>query len=69
MYSAPALDRPGILFTGSTVGHLYALDSATGRPIFDHDAGQQLWSAPSIRPDGSLVVADRTGRIMLFGAA
>ncbi|HEX2184783.1 MAG TPA: PQQ-binding-like beta-propeller repeat protein, partial [Chloroflexota bacterium] len=69
VFNAPTLDRQGTLYTGSTVGHLIALNSATGQPVFDFNAeGGAIWSPPSIRPDGSLVTADRKGRIMLFGA-
>jgi len=29
--------------------------------------GAAVWSAPSIRPDGTLVVADRSGRVLVLG--
>ena len=32
-----------------------------------YDAGAAVWTAPSIRPDGTLVVGDRTGRILVLG--
>jgi outer membrane protein assembly factor BamB len=67
VYSSPALDATGVLYTGSTAGHLIELDAATGRTLFDYTAGAPIWTAPAIRPDGTLVVADRTGRVMLFG--
>lgn len=66
VYSSTVLDRNGVLYSGSTVGHIFAIDSNTGQQIFDYDAGMSVWSAPAIRPDGSLVVADRNGRVMLF---
>ena len=56
-----------MLYTGSTIGHVYALDSHTGRAIFDYDAGAPVWTAPAIRPDGWLVVADRNGRVIVLG--
>ena len=67
IYSSPALDARGTLYTGSSVEHVYALDSASGAVLADFAAGAPVWSAPSIRPDGTLVVADRTGRILVFG--
>ncbi|MBI3970933.1 MAG: hypothetical protein HY332_06560 [Chloroflexi bacterium] len=45
-----------------------ALNSTTGQPIFDYDAGAPIWTAPAIRADGSLVVADTKGRVMVFAA-
>jgi hypothetical protein len=35
--------------------------------VFDYDAGRATWTAPAIRPDGSLLIADRLGRVMLLG--
>src|SRR5207248_6675016 len=35
IYSSPALAGDGVLYTGSTIGHVYALESHTGRAIFD----------------------------------
>jgi outer membrane protein assembly factor BamB len=67
IYSSPALDSAGRLYTGSTAGHLIELDAATGETLFDYTAGAPIWTAPAIRPDGTLLVADRTGRVMLFG--
>ena len=67
IYASPALDRQGHLYVGTTVEHVYALDTATGKPIADFDAGQQIWSAPSVRPDGTLVVADRSGKVLVLG--
>jgi len=56
-----------MLYTGSTVGHIFAIESTTGRKVFDYDAGAPIWTAPAIRPDGSLLIADRLGRVMLLG--
>jgi large repetitive protein len=67
IYSSPALDAAGKLYTGSTAGHLIELDAATGDTILDYTVGAPIWTAPAIRPDGTLMVADRTGRVMLFG--
>lgn len=69
IYSSPALDATDTVYTGSTVGHVFALDGATGHLIFDYDAQAPIWTAPALRPDGSLLIADRTGRVMLLGQA
>lgn len=55
-----------MLYTGSTVGHVYAVHTASGQPIFDYDAGAPVWTAPSLRPGGSLTVATRRGRVLVF---
>jgi outer membrane protein assembly factor BamB len=67
VYSSPALDATDTVYTGSTVGHVFALNGASGHLIFDYDAQAPIWTVPAIRPDGSLVIADRLGRVMLLG--
>jgi outer membrane protein assembly factor BamB len=67
IYASPALDRQGLLYVATTVEHVFAIDTATGEPIADYDAGAQVWTAPSIRPDGTLVVADRNGKVLVLG--
>jgi outer membrane protein assembly factor BamB len=67
VYNSPALDADGVIYTGSTIGHVYGIDGATGKAVFDFDANAAVWTAPAIRPDGSLVVADRTGRVLVLG--
>jgi outer membrane protein assembly factor BamB len=57
IYSSPAVDATNTVYTGSTVGHVLALDGAHA----------PIWTAPAIRPDGSLVIADRLGRVLLLG--
>jgi outer membrane protein assembly factor BamB len=37
VYSSPALDATGTLYTGSTLGHVLALHSESGHLIFDYD--------------------------------
>ena len=69
VYSSPALDSQDTLYTGSTGGHIIALEGATGELIFDYDARAPVWTAPALRPDGSLVVADRAGRVLVLGDA
>jgi outer membrane protein assembly factor BamB len=67
IYSSPALDAQGTLYTGSSIEHVYAINSANGQAIADYNAGAAVWTAPSIRPDGTLAVGDRTGRILVLG--
>jgi outer membrane protein assembly factor BamB len=67
VYSSPALDATDTVYSGSTVGHVFALNGASGHLIFDYDAQAPIWTVPAIRPDGSLVIADRLGRVMLLG--
>jgi outer membrane protein assembly factor BamB len=67
IYNSPALDLDGVVYTGSTIGHVFGIDGATGQGVFDFDAGSAVWTAPAIRPDGSLVVADRSGRVLVLG--
>jgi outer membrane protein assembly factor BamB len=66
IYSSPALDAAGTLYTGSTVGHIFALSARDGERFTDLDLGAPVWSAPSVRPDGGVVIGDRTGRIMVL---
>src|SRR5437773_2600972 len=68
MASAVAVDANGTVYTASTVGHVFAIDGLTGRKVLDFDTTAPVWTAPAILPDGSLVVADRTGRVMLLGS-
>ncbi len=67
IYGSPALDARGTLYTGSTVGHVYSIDSASGAPLGDYDAVVAVWTAPSIRPNGTLVVADRMSKLLVLG--
>jgi outer membrane protein assembly factor BamB len=67
IYASSVLDTRGVLYTGTTVEHLYALDSASGEPVWDIDIHNQVWSAPSIRPDGTLAIADRGGVVQVIG--
>ncbi len=36
---SPAIAKNGTLYSGSTVGHVFALDADSGREIFAYDAG------------------------------
>jgi outer membrane protein assembly factor BamB len=66
IYSSAALDAAGTLFTGSTVGHVFSLASADGTRYTDLDLKAPIWTAPSIRPDGTVVVGDRFSKIYVL---
>ena len=68
IYASSALDSKGVLYTGTTIEHVYALDAANGgEPLWDLDVQNQVWCAPSIRPDGTLIFADRGGIVQVIG--
>jgi outer membrane protein assembly factor BamB len=67
IYSSPLLDARGTLYTGTTADHVFAIDSTSGQPVADYNASAAVWSAPSIRPNGTLVVADRQGKVHVLG--
>jgi outer membrane protein assembly factor BamB len=69
VYSSPALDSRGVVYTGSTIGQVIAIDTSSGERVaqYDNTNNVGIWTAPSIRPDGTLVVGDRNGRILVLG--
>lgn len=67
IYASSLLDKNGLLFTGTTIEQLNAIDSSTGEPLWELDIHNQVWSAPAIRPDGTLVIADRGGIVQVIG--
>jgi outer membrane protein assembly factor BamB len=66
IYSSVALDAAGTIFTASTVGHVFSLSADSGERYTDLDFGVPIWTAPSVRPDGTVVVGDRNGRIIVL---
>ena len=52
---------------GNPSGKRQIQDSANGHLVFDYYAQAPIWTAPALRPDGSIVIADRNGRVMLLG--
>ncbi len=66
IYASPTLDRNGTLYIGTTSGHIFALDSSNGSQLSVYDSGSAVWSTPSLRPDGSLVTANRKGLVMVL---
>jgi outer membrane protein assembly factor BamB len=67
IYASSVLDSRGVLYTGTTIEHLYANDTGSGEPLWDFDVHNQVWCAPAIRPDGTLIFADRSGLIQVVG--
>ena len=70
IYNSPTLDANGVLFTGSTAGHVIAMDTRDGgRQVWDWVNPNQapVWTAPALRADGTLVIADLKGFIHLIG--
>jgi len=69
IYASAALDARGTLYVPTTAGTIYAVDSAAGEKISEYSAGAAVWSAPSIRPDGTVAFVDRNGRVLILGEA
>ena len=46
---------------------MLALDASNGQAVAVYNAVESVWTAPSIRPDGTIVVGDRTGKILVLG--
>src|SRR5262249_47401356 len=67
IYSSPALDAQGKLYTGSTSEVVYGVDASTGAEFAEYAAKAGGWTAPSIRPDGTVVVGTRDSRILALG--
>jgi outer membrane protein assembly factor BamB len=67
IYASSLLDSRGVLYTGTTIEHVYATDTTSGEPIWDLDVHNQVWCAPAIRPDGTLIFADRGGIVQVIG--
>jgi outer membrane protein assembly factor BamB len=69
VYSSLTLDRNGVLYTGSTAGHLIAIDSGTSEKIWDYTNPDAVAvrTAPALRSDGTLLIGDTRGFIRLIG--
>jgi outer membrane protein assembly factor BamB len=67
VYSSAILDARGMLYTGSSIGHVFGIDTTNGEGFADYDAQAAVWTAPALRPDGTLVVADRNGVVRVLG--
>jgi outer membrane protein assembly factor BamB len=67
IYGSSALDAAGKLYTGSSIEYVYGIDAATGAQFAEYSVMASVWSAPSIRPDGGVVVATRDSRVLVLG--
>lgn len=65
--AAPS-DRGALVLAACQDGNLYALDPATGRPVWTYRAGAPLLSAPAAQGD-ALYLADRGGTFHAVGLA
>ena len=65
MDSSPAIagDR---VYVGSNDGHFYVLDLATGKKLWDFEAGAPLSASPAIAA-GRIVIGAQDGRLYCFG--
>jgi outer membrane protein assembly factor BamB len=69
VFNSPALDREGVLYTGSTAGHVFAIDSRTGEGLWDlpGPTAAPIWTTPAVTRDNTLVVADANGFVRVIG--
>ena len=63
--SIPESLREVILFFPSNDGHLYALDSLTGQPLWQHEIGTWVASSPAISGN-TLVVGALDGNLYAY---
>jgi len=67
IYGSSALGSGGLLYTGTTAGQVLALDSSNGSSVAVYEAIEAVWTAPAIRPNNTVVVGDRSGKILVLG--
>ena len=66
--TTPAVDGP-LTFTADTAGKkLYCLESDTGRELWQHPLGGEIWSSPLVA-DGKLYIGTRRDRLFIFAAS
>lgn len=68
VYASPTLARNGTLYVGTTTGHVFALQASNGEQLSVFDTAGAVWTTPAIRPDGTLVAANRNGLVTVFSA-
>ena len=56
------------IFFGSTDGRIYALDRATGKKVWDYEAGGSFIAAPAVAAN-RLLIASEDGILYCLGAA
>jgi outer membrane protein assembly factor BamB len=60
LWTSAAVDAHRDLYFASRTGHIYGF-GASGRQLFDLDAGGQFDSYPALAPDGTLLIGDDNG--------
>lgn len=56
-FSSPIMDSNGIVYIGWQGGIVYALDGSNGEMVSSYEAAEGMQAAPSIGPNGELVIA------------
>jgi len=56
----------GRVYIGSSDGRLYVLDSASGKKLWEFDAGAGLTASPAVA-EGKVIIGAQDGRIYAFG--
>ena len=65
MDSSPVI-ASGRVYVGSSDGHFYVLDLASGKKLWDFEAGSPLSASPAIAA-GRVVIGSQDGRLYCFG--
>jgi outer membrane protein assembly factor BamB len=66
--TTPAVAGP-LTFTADTAEKkLFCLDTATGRELWQHPLGGEIWSSPLVA-DGKLYIGTRRGKLFIFAAS
>ena len=69
MFSSPALNAAGVLFFGSRDRNVYALDAATGSPVWAFVTDGEVLSSPSVGPDGTIYVGSDDQKVYALNGA
>jgi outer membrane protein assembly factor BamB len=64
--ATPAVWR-GLVFAADCGHKVHCVDAATGKPLWTHDAGAEVWASPLVA-DGKVYFATRKGEIFAFAA-
>jgi outer membrane protein assembly factor BamB len=54
-------------YVGSNDGKLYVLDTASGKPVFEFEAGGPLSASPAVAA-GRVVIGSQDGKLFCLGA-